>query len=121
MKHAGRYRYVTNCIGSTYEDIQALMASESRITLETFRTAVGPREWREIQASLGYDRSFPISKDWHVGYYRGEYRGVPAYFLRHSRVEYIFTLEGRQGPSLATRENPRRRTAKARKGYRPNP
>lgn len=121
MKYAGRYQYVTDCIGSTYEDIQDLIETEVSVSLETFRKAVGLRAWREIQAVLGYDRSFPISKDWHVGYYRGVYRGVPAYFLRHSRIEHIFTLEGRQGPSLATRENPRRHVAKGRKGYRPNP
>jgi hypothetical protein len=101
VKAAGRYRFVTDCIGSTYEDIQALMATEQPVSLQTFRSAVGLPQWRAIQAELGYDRHFPISRDWHVGYYKGEFRGVPAYFVRHSKVEYIFTLDGRVGPSLA--------------------
>lgn len=110
MRDAGRYVYVTNCVESTYEDIQALQASEVDVSLATFRKALGLARWREIQRDLGYGRDFPIGRDWHVGYYRGIYRGVPAYFLRHSRIEYIFTLDGRVGPSLASaRDNPRRR------------
>lgn len=106
---SAQYRYVTDCIHSTYEDIRALMASEQSISLATFRKAIGLPQWRDLVGSLGYDRHFPISKDWHVGYYKGVYRGVPAHFLRHSRIEHIFTLGGRQGPSLATRANPRKR------------
>lgn len=98
-----RYLFVHNCPASTYEDIQALMASEEAISLDTFRRAIGPAQWAEIQASLGYDRSFPIRRDWHVGYYKGVYRGIAAVFLRHSRIEHIFTLNGLCGPSLAGR------------------
>ena len=101
MQLAGRFRYVHSCPSSTYEDIQALMASERSVSLATFRKAIGPEQWREIRDNLGYDRDLPISKDWHVGYYKGVYRHVPAYFLRHSRIEYIFTLDGEMGPSHA--------------------
>lgn len=106
----GRYQYVTDCTGSTYEDIQALKESETGVSLGTFRKAVGTAAWKDITASLGYGRDFPISRDWHVGYYKGVYRGVPAYFLRHSMIEHIFTLNGEQGPSLADRDNPYRPT-----------
>jgi hypothetical protein len=99
MKLAGRFHYVHSCPSSTYEDIRALMESERSVELATFRKAVGPEQWRETCASLGYDRGFPISKDWHVRYYKGVYRHVPAYFLRHSRIEHIFTLDGKVGPS----------------------
>ncbi len=82
----------------------ALKESELSVSLETFRRAVGLAQWRTISGDLGYGRSFPISKDWHVGYYKGTYRGVPCYFLRHSGIEHIFTQGGRQGPSLADAE-----------------
>jgi hypothetical protein len=104
VKLAGRFHFVHSCVNSTYEDIQALMASETAVSLATFRTAVGPEQWREIRSNLGYDRYFPISKDWHVGYFKGTYRRVPAYFLRHSRIEYIFTLDGKLGPHSETDE-----------------
>jgi len=99
MKNAGRFHFVHSCPSSTYEDIQALMESERSVSLATFRSAIGPQQWREIRDNLGYDHYLPISKDWHVGYYKGVYRHTPAYFLRHSRIEYIFTLDGKMGPS----------------------
>lgn len=101
MKLAGRYHFVHACPDSTYEDIQALATTEKDISLATFRRAIGPSQWNEIRANLGYDRHFPITKDWHVRYYKGVYRGVPCVFLRHSRIEHIFTLDGKLGPSHA--------------------
>ena len=76
------------------------------IELPTFRRAIGPEQWAWIQGSLGYDRSFPISRDWHVRYGKATYRGVPAVFLRHSRIEHIFTLKGEMGPSEAEKFSP---------------
>jgi hypothetical protein len=98
------YHYVHSCPSSTYEDIQALQASESSISQRTFQRKIGNEQWRRLTAELGYDRHFPISKDWHVGYYEGVYRHVPAVFLRHSRIEYIFTIDGRVGSSHADDE-----------------
>lgn len=97
----GRYHFVTSCVGSTYEDISALKESGEDVSRTTFARALGPAEWKAIQKELGYDRDFPISGDWHVDYRKGTYRGVPAYYLVWSGIEYIFTLDGRQGASLA--------------------
>jgi len=97
----GRYRFVTNCISSTYEDISALKESGEDVSRTAFARALGPAEWKAIQKELGYDRDFPISGDWHVDYRKGTYRGVPAYYLVWSGIEYIFTLDGKQGASLA--------------------
>jgi len=98
---AGRFRFVTDCIGSTGEDIRDLVDSEQDISRRSFAIAVGPSGYQQVSEMLGYDRHFPLSRDWHVGYYRGRYRGVPAVFLRHSHIEYIFTLDGKVGPSAA--------------------
>lgn len=81
--------------------MRALIEREESIARRTFQLAIGPAAWREIQQALGYDRDFPIRRDWHVGYYKSFYRGVPAVFLRHSRIEHIFTLDGVVGASLA--------------------
>ena len=97
----GRYRFVTSCRGSTYEDISALKESGEDVSRTVFARALGPSEWKAIQKELGYGRDFPISGDWHVDYRKGTYRGVPAYYLVWSGIEYIFTLDGKQGPSLA--------------------
>jgi len=103
----GRYRFVTNCIGSTYEDISALKQTATGVSRATFARALGPEEWKWIQKELGYDRDFRISGDWHVGYDKGTYRGVPAYWLTHGGIEWIFTLDGEQGKSLARRRGSR--------------
>jgi hypothetical protein len=100
-QYRGRFLYIHSCPSSTSEDIGALVDAERDISLRTFREAVGLQQWRELQQMLGYDRYFPISRDWHVGYYRSVYRGVPAVFVRWSAMEYIFTLDGVLGPSLA--------------------
>jgi len=97
-RFAGRYEYVTSCIGSCYEDMRDLLdASDTEhVSRSTFARAVGLEAWRQLKDDLGYDRDFPISRDWHVDYMRGFYRGVACYFLRHSGIEYIYTLDGRQ-------------------------
>ncbi len=102
-QHAGRFLFVHSCPGSTYEDMRPLIDNERTISRKSFALAIGTEQWRSLQHNLGYDRWLPISKDWHVGYYRSVYRGVPAVFLRHSHIEYIYTLDGQLGPSEATR------------------
>ena len=103
---AGRFRFVTDCIGSTSEDIRDLIdnGGDEPISMRTFAIAVGRNGWRQLSEMLGYDRFFPLSRDWHVGYYRGTFRQVPAVYMRHSGIEYIFTLDGKVGPSAAPPE-----------------
>ena len=90
----GRYRFVNNCVRSNGEDISAMKQTATEVSRATFARALGPEEWKWIQKELGYDRDFRISGDWHVGYDKGTYRGVPAYWLTHSGIEWIFTLDG---------------------------
>lgn len=102
---AGRFRFVTDCIGSTSEDIRDLIDNgDDEISMRTFAIAIGRDGWQQLSEMLGYDRYFPLSRDWHVGYYRGIFRGVPAVYMRWSAIEYIFTLDGRVGPSAAPPE-----------------
>jgi hypothetical protein len=100
----GCYLFVHSCPGAQCgEDIQALRESEVQITRQTFARKIGLEQWKWLQAELGYDRDFPISQaDWQIPYYKGTYRGVPAVFLEWSGFEYIFTLDGELGPSLAS-------------------
>jgi len=98
-----RYRFVTNCIAAHGDDISALKETGEEVSRQTFARALGPEQWAWIQDQLGYSKDFRITTDWHVGYYRGIYRGVPAFYLVHSHIEYVFTLNGKQGPSLSTR------------------
>lgn len=36
-----------------------------------------------------------IAKDWSVGFYKSELNGQPVYYVDHSRIEYVFTKNGR--------------------------
>lgn len=85
------YRFVTDCIGSTYEAISALKESATDITRQTFQKYVDPKDWQELQSRLGYDKHFHISRDWHVGYWKGTYLGRPAVYVTWSAIEHIFT------------------------------
>lgn len=91
----GRYVFITDCIGADGDDINEMKRAGKIISIETFRKAIGQKRWKDIQAQLGYDRHMPIRKDWHVGYFRSTYRGVPAVYLVWSGIEHVFTLDGK--------------------------
>lgn len=94
------YRYVGACLNAACgEDIQAMIATARRVSRETFVANTNEQDRREVEQALGYDRHMPISKAPNVFYRKGVYRGIPAYYLTHSAIEYIFTLQGKLGPS----------------------
>lgn len=86
----GGYRFETDCIGSDSASIRDMVDQERSITLRTFREAIGLQAWKELQATLGYDRFTPISRDWAVSFHKSVYRGLPAVYVRWSHIEYIF-------------------------------
>lgn len=62
------------------------------VKLSTLRRHVADLDvWAEGQ---GYGRHFPLSKDWHVAYYRSRFNGRPCYYIVHSAIEYVFTSRG---------------------------
>lgn len=103
MSLKGRFHFIHRCVGSTYEDIQEMLNEHpvKEISLRTFREAIGIQQWKELTRDLGYDRNFPISREDYVSYHSGTYRSVPAVWLVWSGFEYIFTLDGKLGPSAA--------------------
>lgn len=103
MKLRGRFRFVHACPDSTYEDMRAMLDTDEPVSRRTLSYHVGSEQLRDIERWLGYSRELPMSRDWAVGYHRGIYRGVPAYWFRWSGMEYIFTLDGKLGPSLEYR------------------
>lgn len=89
-----RYRFVTDCINADGRDIQEMVDSGELVTRATFVRHTDDTERREMEVAMGYD-VFPITKDWHVAYFKGFYRGVPAYWMTWSAIEYVFTLDGK--------------------------
>jgi hypothetical protein len=98
---AGRYLFVHACTGAASgRDIHALQRDATPITLRTFAQKIGAQQWRQLQKERGYGRHFPISRDRMVRYFKSTYRGVPAVYFLYSSTEYIYTLDGRLGPSI---------------------
>lgn len=103
MKLEGRFAFVTSCVNSTAEDIHAMQEQARNVSLRTFARAIGPARWKELQADFGYGRyTLSIYRDWAISFAHSTYRGVECYYMEHSRIEYIYTLDGTQGPSLAS-------------------
>lgn len=81
--------YYTCCVDcGNGEAINNMTDTALDITEKTFFKYVSRSE---VQAMLGYNREFPISKDWHVSYHKGVYKDIPCYYLVWSGIEYIFT------------------------------
>lgn len=101
MTGIAKYHFVATCVSSTYEDVSALKESSVGIQNRAFRRTIGAEAYRALEKELGYDHGLRLSRDRHVSYGKGLYRGVHCYFLVWSGIEHIYTLAGAQGPSLA--------------------
>jgi hypothetical protein len=99
MRDDGRYRFVTTCVNSTSDDIDALIEQAQDVSMRIFRQKIGSEQYRELEAALGYNRDLRLANDWAVSTHRSVYRGVPAYYLVWSAIEHIYTLDGELGPS----------------------
>jgi len=103
----GRFHYIGDCVQLDGDSIGEMRRHAEDVSMQTFaRNVVGLREWAR---GHGYGRGLPLSKDWHVSYRRGRYRGIPAYFLVWSGFECVWTLDGKRNESGGgSRTNPSR-------------
>lgn len=67
-----------------------MIDSGRSISRSTFTRNVDPCERREVERGLGYDPSFRITQDYHVGYRSGLLHGKRVYWIIHSAIEYVF-------------------------------
>jgi len=84
--------YLTSCVQSTAELIDAMVDASTEVTLEEFREECDCDEWEK---EAGYEsdasRGLTLADDWHVTYHRSVYNGQDCMYIRHSCIEYIFT------------------------------
>lgn len=86
MKH---FRYYTNCISCGDSDaINEMKDGAKQVTLSTIRRHCS--DFNELVSILGYNKKFPISKDYHVSFWKSKYKDKCCYYLEWSRIEYIF-------------------------------
>lgn len=69
------------------DDINEMVSKASTICCETFLKYLEPGEWDVAPYN---SKDFPLDKDWHVAYYRSEYRGIPCVYYVYSAIAYIF-------------------------------
>lgn len=87
--------FVTSCVDSTAELIDAMTASATQVSYRTMHREVG-RQFVLKQHELGYDvgnmrdTGLRMKRDWHVSYWRGTYDGRACYYFVWSHIEYVF-------------------------------
>ena len=83
--------YITNCVNSTGDAINAMVDKAREITYKTFIKHV---DWREVSQMLGYDlhykREMLLKNDYAPSYYKSVFEGNPCYYISWSAIEYIF-------------------------------
>ena len=89
-----KYRYLTCCVSSTAELIEAMTDQAREITYDTFRRHVPASVLESVFPHYDWGRVFPgclrLKDDWHVAYYRSVYDGQICVYAVHSAIEYIF-------------------------------
>jgi len=102
-----KMRFGTTCLMEDGADVQALKAGSTKVTRATFLKHVDRLDMQRMEAALGYrvhrgsTRSWNacklfMSKDPHVSYHKGTFRGHPCYYFVWSGIEHIF-IEGGRG------------------------
>jgi len=99
---SGRYDYWKSCVdfcGRTgIEALQEMISDSIEITRRTFMKHVNTDTVASMAQSMGYEadgrKGLSLAADWHVCYFRSKFKGKRVYYMRHSSIEYIFTLQG---------------------------
>jgi len=88
MPHA--FRFITDCISSDGESINNMRWHDKQVEVSYRTMRKHCPGLLERAAELGYDRYFPLSRDWHVSYHRSFFQGRPCYYFVWSQIEQVF-------------------------------
>ena len=91
------YQYETCCVDSHGPWIQAMLDHESNeeVDYETMLAhCEGLLSWAEGAGySLDEDEGMTLEQEPYASYHRSVYRGRPCYYMVHSAIEYVWTLQ----------------------------
>jgi hypothetical protein len=83
-------QYLTNCVNSDGDAINAMIDAARQISRRTFLRYVDRDSLRDIERQLGYSaRGLRMANDWHVTYHRSTFNGRPCCYFVHSAIEYL--------------------------------
>lgn len=90
--------FIGTCVGLKAEDLHDFDDSSRGITNRTFRKFLGKEEYREFELSLGYrdGSGLVLSKDWHVSYAKGKWKGRPAICCWWSGIHHIWVINKKE-------------------------
>ncbi len=92
----GELRFYSDCVGyPVLSDLEAIVDNEKEIKYNTFVANVNKEDRLAIERRLKYSDDFPITKDWHVKFFKSKDEDDnTVYFIRHSAIEYVFSKKG---------------------------
>ena len=72
------------------EELRQAMENGTQVSRITFERRIGKAAAGELNRALGYNRNFPIKRDWHVRYWKVKLDGCLVYLMRHSAIEHMY-------------------------------
>lgn len=87
--------YLTCCVNSTVEKIDAMIEVSKEISYRTARKMISPGTMDEWAQTMSYDTNrerggLRLKNDWAVSYFKSRYGGRICIYIVHSAIEYIF-------------------------------
>jgi hypothetical protein len=70
------------------EVIDAMYEAEEILEHSDFLVQVA--DFDGFAKTLGYGPDLPLADDWHVGYHKSTYGGLPCLYMTHSECDFIF-------------------------------
>lgn len=85
--------YLNSCPqipASKGEALNRALEEGTQVSRITFERRIGAQLASELNRALGYNRNFPIKRDWHVRYWKVKLDGCLVYLMRHSAIEHMY-------------------------------
>jgi hypothetical protein len=90
------FNYFNNCVNWDADDVHNegglcdLIDNIEDISRRKFLAKVCKDDLKELEAALGYDKHFPMTRDQHVNYFVSKHHNKTVYGFQHSAIEYVF-------------------------------
>lgn len=85
--------FIGSCPNLPGHFVMAIQDNSKDITMETLKRNIGNKTFQKFVKNLGYSRSMPIKKDYHVSYFKSKYKNRQYYGVNWSSMEFIWKVE----------------------------
>jgi hypothetical protein len=86
------YKYAYNCTSpDNYDELETIIDHMREISFDTFIKNVSLDDVNNaLMYNIHYPTKMELKKDWGNHYYKIKRKGIDAFILRNSAIEYIF-------------------------------